>query len=92
VPVAYASKVSSQTDEVISAAVAIAIPKDKKKNGLIMEYSAAGHKEEVERIVRHMAAEGFKTRGYELKEVVSISAQHKVSKIGASYAAVVLWW
>ncbi len=92
VPVAYASKVSSQTDEVISAAVAVAIPKDKKKNGLIMEYSAAGHMEEVERIVRHMAAEGFKTRGYELKEVVSICAQHKVSKIGAAYAAVVLWW
>jgi pyruvoyl-dependent arginine decarboxylase (PvlArgDC) len=39
-----------------------------------------------------MAAEGFKTRGYELKEVVSICAQHKISKIGAAYAAVVLWW
>ncbi len=92
VPVAFASKVSSQTDEIISAAVAIAIPKDPKKNGLIMEYSAAGHKQEVEKIVRHMAEEGFKQRGYELKEVLSISAQHNVKKIGAAYAAVVLWW
>lgn len=92
VPVAYASKVSSQSDEIISAAVAVAIPMDKKKNGLIMEYSAAGHKEEVEKIVRHMAEEGFRQRGYELKEVLSISAQHNVKKIGAAYAAVVLWW
>jgi arginine decarboxylase len=92
VPVAFASKVSTQTDEVISGGVAIAIPKDPKKNGLIMEYSAAGHKEEIEKIVRHMAEEGFRQRGYELKEVVSISAQHKVAKIGAVYAAVVLWW
>lgn len=92
VPVAYASKVSSQPDEIISAAVAVAIPKDKNKNGLIMEYSAAGHKEEVEKIVRHMAEEGLKQRGYALKEILSISAQHDVKKIGAAYAAVVLWW
>ena len=92
VPVAYASKVSSQSDEIISAAVAVAVPKDKKKNGLIMEYSAAGHKEEVEKIVRHMAEEGLRQRGYELREILSISAQHNVKKIGAAYAAVVLWW
>ena len=44
VPVAYASKVSTIVGEVISAAVAVAVPKDPKKNGLIMEYSASGHK------------------------------------------------
>jgi arginine decarboxylase len=92
VPVAYASKVSSQVDEVISAGVAVAIPKDSKKNGLIMEYSAAGHKEEIERIVRHMAEEGMRYRNYPVKEIFSISVQHKVKKIGAVYAAVVLWW
>ncbi len=92
VPLAYASKVSSQTDEVISAGVACAVPKNKGLNGLIMEYSAAGHKEEIERIVRHMAEEGMKQRGYAVKEILSISAQHKVNKIGAAFAAVVLWW
>jgi len=92
VPVAYASKVSTQVDEIISAGVAVAIPKDPKKNGLIMEYSGAGHKQEIERIVRHMAEEGMRYRGYEVKEILSIAAQHNVKKIGAAYAAVVLWW
>jgi arginine decarboxylase len=92
IPIAYGSKVSTQTDEIISAAVAVAIPKDPKKNGLIMEHSGAGHKEEIEGIVRHMAEMGFRSRGYKLKEIKSISVQHKVSNIGAVFASVVLWW
>jgi arginine decarboxylase len=92
IPVAYGSKVSTQTDETISAGVAVAIPKNPKLNGLIMEYSGAGLKEEIERIVRHMAEEGFKARKYQLKSIQSIAVQHRVSNIGAVYAAVVLWW
>ncbi len=92
VPLAYASKVSSVVDEVISAGVACAVPMDKNKNGLIMEYSAAGHKAEIEKIVRHMAEEGMKNRGYKIKTIYSISSQHTVKKIGAAFAAVVLWW
>jgi arginine decarboxylase len=92
VPLAYASKVSSQAEEVISAGVACAIPKKKGLNGLIMEYSAAGHKEEIEKMVRHMAEEGMKQRGYAIKEILSISSQHKVIKNGAAFACVVLWW
>ncbi|MGC8706555.1 MAG: pyruvoyl-dependent arginine decarboxylase, partial [Desulfurella sp.] len=38
VPVAYASIVSDKKGQKIAAAVAAAIPKDKTKNGLIMEY------------------------------------------------------
>lgn len=92
VPLAYASKVSSVIDEIISAGVACAVPYDKNKNGLIMEYSAAGHKKEIEKIVRHMAEEGMKNRGYKIKTIYSISIQHTVKKIGAVFAAVVLWW
>ena len=92
VPVAYASKVSNIMGEVVASAVAVAIPKDPKLNGLIMEYSATGYKKEVEEIVRNMAEEGFKHRGYELKEIQSIAIQHKVKKIGSTFAAVVLWW
>ncbi|MCX8093449.1 MAG: arginine decarboxylase, pyruvoyl-dependent [Candidatus Goldbacteria bacterium] len=92
VPLAYASKVSSVIDEVISAGVACAVPMDKNKNGLIMEYSAPGHKKEIEKIVRHMAEEGMKNRGYKIKTIYSISSQHTVKKIGAVFAAVVLWW
>lgn len=92
VPLAYASKVSSVIDEIISAGVACAVPMDKNKNGLIMEYSAAGHKEEIEKIVRHMAEKGMKNRGYKIKKIYSISTQHTVQKTGAVFAAVVLWW
>jgi len=92
IPIAYGSKTSTQTDEIISAGVAVAIPKNPKQNGLIMEYSGAGHKEEIESIVRQMAEEGFKSRGYKLKEIQSIAVQHKVSNIGAVFACVVLWW
>ncbi|PKL91568.1 MAG: arginine decarboxylase, pyruvoyl-dependent [Candidatus Goldiibacteriota bacterium HGW-Goldbacteria-1] len=92
VPVAYASKVSTIIGEVISAGVAVAIPENPKLNGLIMEYSGAGHKEEIEKIVRSMAEEGMKKRGYKIKEIKSIASQHKVNHTGAAYAAVVLWW
>ncbi|MFP4465712.1 MAG: pyruvoyl-dependent arginine decarboxylase [Candidatus Goldiibacteriota bacterium] len=92
VPVAYASKVSNIMGEVVASAVAVAIPKDPQLNGLIMEYSATGYKKEVEEIVRNMAEEGFRHRGYELKEIQSKAIQHKVRKTGSTFAAVVLWW
>ncbi|HDT15009.1 MAG TPA: arginine decarboxylase, pyruvoyl-dependent [Firmicutes bacterium] len=96
VPMAYASKVSTQTDEIISAAVVCAVLVNPRQNGLIngliMEYSAAGHKEEIEKIVRGMAEEGMRFRKYKIKEIHSIAIQHKVVNVGAVYAAVVLWW
>ena len=55
VPVAYASHTSETPGEVISAAVAVAIPEDESYPGLIMEYSDAAPKEEVEEVVRRMA-------------------------------------
>jgi arginine decarboxylase len=91
VPVAYAAITSDMPGEVISAGVATAYPTDESQAGLIMEYSSRGHKEDIETIVRRMAEEGLKMRGLEVKEVRSISVQHKVKKIGTAFAAVVLW-
>jgi arginine decarboxylase len=91
VPVAYASISSDMPGEVISAGVAAAYPTDESHAGLIMEYSSRGHKEDIEAIVRRMAEEGLKMRGLEVKEIRSISVQHKVEKIGTAFAAVVLW-
>ncbi len=92
VPVAYASKTSQVPGEIISAAVACAFPMDNKKPGLIMEYSATGHKKEVEAIVVKMAEEGMRSRGEELKVIESISIGHQVEHTGAAFAAVVLWY
>ncbi len=92
VPVAYASRISQIPGEIISAAVACAFPMDKEKPGLIMEYSATGHKEEVEAIVIKMTEEGMRSRGEELKEIESVSISHQVEHTGAAFAAVVLWY
>ena len=91
VPVAYAAITSELPGEVISAGVAAAYPTDENHASLIMEYSARGHKEDIEAIVRRMAEEGLQMRGLEVKDIRSISVQHKVEKIGTAFAAVVLW-
>lgn len=91
VPLAYASIDSNLPGEVISAGVAAAIPEDDSQPGVIMEYSAPGHKEEIESIVREMAKKAFEMRGFRLKSLESRAIEHKVKQIGAAFAAVVLW-
>jgi arginine decarboxylase len=91
VPTAYAYISSDIPGEVISAAVAIALPRDEDQPGLIMEYSARGHREEIELIAQNMAREGMSMREQEPREIKSISAEYKVKKIGAAFAAVILW-
>lgn len=91
VPAAYASITSDVPGEIISAGVAIALPKDKNRNGLIMEYSGKGKKDQIEEKVRQMALEGMKLRGWEVQDLNSIAIEYKVKKIGAAFAAVVLW-
>ena len=91
VPIAYASITSQLEGEVISAAVAVAIPEDNEKPGLIMEYSSRGRHKDIEEIVRNMAKKGMELRGEKLKEIKSISIEHRVSHIGTAFAGVVLW-
>lgn len=91
VPAAFASMTSDMPGQIISAAVAAAFPKNPDHPGLIMEYSAMGNKRDVEETVRHMALEGMKLRGWDIRELKTEAIDHKVRKIGAVLAAVVLW-
>jgi len=91
VPVAYASLYSDVPGEVISAAVAIGIPKDPNLAGLIMEYSARAEEKVVVEQVRKMAEKGMEVRNRPIREIMSISATYKVDMIGAVFAGVVLW-
>lgn len=91
VPVAYASLYCDVPGEIISAAVAIGIPKDVNRAGLIMEYSARAEEKAVVEQVKKMVEKGMETRNREIKEIMSISATHKVVDIGAVFAGVVLW-
>ena len=91
VPTAYASITSDVPGELISSAVAVALPKEPHYAGLIMEYSARGSRAEIEETVRRMALEGMKLRMREIKDLHSIAIEHRVQKVGATLAAVVLW-
>jgi len=91
VPTAYASLCSDVPGEVISAAVAIGIPKDVKHAGLIMEYSARAEESVVVEKVKKMVEKGMELRNRAIKDVMAISATYKVVAIGAVFAGVVLW-
>jgi arginine decarboxylase len=90
VPLAYADITSSIPGEHVAAAVAVAIPEDPSLPGVIMEHHSTGHAEDVERQVRAMAEAAMIHRGFKIKEIKSISAEHTVQKHGAAFAAVVL--
>jgi len=91
VPAAYAAITSDTPGEIVSAAVAIALPENEDQNGLIMEYSAKGERQKIEDTVRRMAEEGMKLRGWPIRDLQSIAAEHRVEKVGAALAAVILW-
>ena len=91
VPTAYASITSDVPGQIISAAVAVALPKEPHYPGLIMEHSGRGSMAEIEEMVRQMALEGMKLRKREIKDLKSMAVEHKVQKVGAALAAVVLW-
>jgi arginine decarboxylase len=91
VPAAYASITSNVPGEIISAGVAVALPEDENQNGLIMEYSAKGDQLKIEEMVRNMAVEGMKLRGWKIKDLKSIAIEYRIKRIGVALAAVVLW-
>ena len=92
VPVAYASITSDIPGEIIAAAVAAAVPDDPDMPGVVMEYAAKCHREDAERVVRLMARRAIEIRGCKIRDLSVISAEHKVEKIGAAFAGVVMWW
>ena len=91
VPVAYAYLVSDKVGEIISAAVAVGIPKERSKAGLIMEVSGKERKGEVEKKAIEMIKEGMEKRKIKEYKIVSLSIEHRVQQIGAVFAGVVLW-
>jgi len=90
VPVVLAVAQSDHPGEVLTASVGIG--QGNGSHGMIMEASGPGEPEEMETIVRRMLNESFMRRGLELETVTMRSVSHTVEKVGASVAAVVLWW
>ena len=91
VPVAYGSFLSSDIGQVISAAVAVAIPKDASLPGLIMEAEGTTPLAETKERARAMALEGMGLRQRAVENVFIIGAEHQVRVHGAVFAGLVLW-
>ncbi len=89
-PVAYAHMSATLPGEVIAAAVACGVPENPDEPGVIMEYSARGSAENAEAIVRDMVAYAFEARNRKLKEIQSISVEHRVEQLCSVFAAVVM--
>jgi arginine decarboxylase len=90
-PLAYGDLVCDEPGVLISAAVAVGIPEDSSAAGLIMERSMRGPADVCERAAREMVREGMETiRGLRIREIMSVSVSHTVTRVGAVFAAVVL--
>jgi arginine decarboxylase len=90
VPTAYAAITSEVPGEVVSAAVGWALPEDPTKNGVIMEYHDKATREEAERVIVQMLDEAFRARGWRMREMKVVAAEHRVERTGCAVAAVTL--
>ncbi len=90
IAIAYAAKTSNLHGEVISAGVAVGLPEEPERAGVIMEYSALGHRQEVEEIVTAMAREALESRGSKISSIECLVIETKVLRTAAAFAGVVL--
>ena len=90
IPTAYAAITGRVPGELISAAVGYALPTDRTRAGVIMEYHDKGPQRDAERVVRQMLEEAFRVRGETIRELQVFAAEHRVERIGCAVAAVTL--
>lgn len=90
VPTAYGTFTSDVPGEVISAAVGIGFTRD--SFGVIMERAGRESREEAEALVGIMLQDAFEQRGIKMENMIIRGIGHKVKRVGAVIAAVVLWY
>ncbi|MFQ5898152.1 MAG: pyruvoyl-dependent arginine decarboxylase [Candidatus Methylomirabilia bacterium] len=91
IPTAYAAITSQVPGELISAAVGYALPADRTKAGVIMEYHDVAPKAEAEQAVRQMLEEAFSVRGETIRELAVMASEHRVERLACAFAAVALF-
>ncbi|AFK23068.1 pyruvoyl-dependent arginine decarboxylase [Pyrococcus sp. ST04] len=90
-PTVYAHIESDEPGSTISAALGVGISEG-NEGGLIYEYAGYCTKEEAEEMVKKMVEEGFRVRGWKLKEFKVVSAEITVKdKPAAAVAAVIMF-
>jgi arginine decarboxylase len=90
VPTAYAAITSETPGETITAAVGYAVPEDRTKAGVIMEYHDRADRLTAETAVRAMLEEAFRVRGEQIRQLDVLAVEHRVERIGCALAAVAL--
>ncbi|WP_048151007.1 pyruvoyl-dependent arginine decarboxylase [Palaeococcus ferrophilus] len=90
-PTVYAHIESDEPGSTISAALGVGISEN-NEGGLIYEYSGYCTKEEATEMVKKMVEEGFRVRGWKLKEFKVVVSEITVrDKPAAALAAVVMF-
>jgi len=91
VPVVYSAITSDKTGEVIAAALAVGIPRDRGKSGVIFEAGLIGDKEAAEQTATRLAEEALRARGLENYEIRVVASELTiVERIGCAVSAAVL--
>lgn len=91
IPTAYSHYTSQNVSEIISAGIAVGIPKiDNSKNGVIMELSGPMNKETTEDLLIRMIDEAMSNRNINRYDILIESVSHKVLKTGCVFAAIAL--
>jgi arginine decarboxylase len=90
VPTAYAAMTSTTPGQIIAAAVGYALPVDRTKAGVIMEFHDVTDRGTAEAAIRGMLAEAFRARGESIREEKVVAVDHRVERAGCALAAVAL--
>ena len=88
---AMGTATSRQKGELISAAVAVGVPKNPEVVGVLMEGSFRAPASEAEEQVRRMAHQALIDRGSEMARIESRAIEWRVKEVGSVVAAVLLW-
>lgn len=90
---AYSSISSNIKGEQLATAIAVGIPEDSEKPGIIMEHSLNSTKEQVIKDITAMVKEAMGKRGYIIKEikVVAVEALSEGKEFVTAYAGLSMW-
>lgn len=91
VPVVYSMTASDKAGVTVAAALAVGIPQDRRRNGVIFEAGVVGDKRTAEEQTRRMAEEALLARGYGPFEIMVVSTQTVIDHgAGCAISAAVL--
>ncbi len=90
-PIAYGACISAEKGKLISAAVAVGLPKEKDGVGIIAEFAGEVNEEEARMNAKLMAEEALRVRNLTIKEILVGSSSIVVDGPSCAFAGVAVW-